>query len=494
MPRSFNDLRERLLRAGVAPRHVRRYLRELADHLADLRAEEERAGRNRADAESAALARLGGMDELARAMTEQRQFQSWCVRAPWAAFGVAPLLVLAGAWCVALLILSLGWRTFLPGAETPLGVRQYGLANVYFQVDRAFYYAAPIFIGWGMGLLAVRQRLKAIWPMAGLVPIALMAATARVHANHAEGVGIRFAHVLSIPSALVVLSLMALPYLIWRARNGAAAAGLLMLAAGVAFGQTAAKPEFDVADIRQNKSDDKGATGGVIPGGQLSVRNAPLKTLLGFAYYPGMQRFRDKFIVGAPGWVDSDRFDIAAKAPANMPARQCFFSNYCYPDKRLALMLRGFLEQRFKMTVHQEQRPIGVYALVVAKGGSKLKNSAGSGEMNCRRIVGGSDDPAAKDLSEIQAGFVCVNMPMANLVEFLPDMAGAYIDRPVVDSTALQGAYDFRLTWVGRASIDQGGLTVFDALGKQLGLKLEERMAPMPFTVIDHIEKLDDGN
>jgi hypothetical protein len=57
MVKPFNELRERLLRAGVAPRHVRRYLKELADHLADLTAEEERAGRSGADAESAALAR-----------------------------------------------------------------------------------------------------------------------------------------------------------------------------------------------------------------------------------------------------------------------------------------------------------------------------------------------------------------------------------------------------------------------------------------------------
>src|SRR5208283_4907354 len=92
MRKPFHELRERLLRAGVAPRHVRRYLTELGDHLADLTAEEERAGRSRADAESAALVRLGGMDALARAMIEQRHFRSWCVRAPWAMFGLAPIV------------------------------------------------------------------------------------------------------------------------------------------------------------------------------------------------------------------------------------------------------------------------------------------------------------------------------------------------------------------------------------------------------------------
>src|SRR6476661_1814466 len=101
MAKPFHELRERLLRAGIAHRHARRYLCELADHLADLRAEEERAGRSRADAESAALVRLGTMDDLAKAMIGQPQLQSWCVRAPWAMFGLAPLFLLAAAYLLA---------------------------------------------------------------------------------------------------------------------------------------------------------------------------------------------------------------------------------------------------------------------------------------------------------------------------------------------------------------------------------------------------------
>ena len=121
-----NELRERLLRAGVAPRHVGRYLAELADHLADLSREEESAGRSRADAETAALARLGTMDDLANAMTSQRNLQSWTARAPWAIFALAPFLSLAAAWTIALLILWTGWEMFLPGAATPFGAAQAG--------------------------------------------------------------------------------------------------------------------------------------------------------------------------------------------------------------------------------------------------------------------------------------------------------------------------------------------------------------------------------
>jgi hypothetical protein len=61
MPKPLRELRERLLRAGIAPRHVWRYLRELTEHLADLRTEEIAAGHSPAEAENAALARLGNM-------------------------------------------------------------------------------------------------------------------------------------------------------------------------------------------------------------------------------------------------------------------------------------------------------------------------------------------------------------------------------------------------------------------------------------------------
>jgi hypothetical protein len=230
MAQPFHELRERLLRAGIAPRHVRRYQAELTDHLADLRAEEERAGRRRADAESAALVRLGRMDDLAKAMIEQRQLQSWSVRAPWAVFGLAPLFLLAGAWFVALFILWSGWQIFLPGADTPFGTgRVNGFANLYFQAGKAIYFGAPILVGWAIGLIAVRQRLKALWPMVGLVLIAWMGGTSQVQASRTAvpgGVGhIRMhfamgASVHGLPDglmhALVILSLTVLPYLVWR--------------------------------------------------------------------------------------------------------------------------------------------------------------------------------------------------------------------------------------------------------------------------------------
>lgn len=229
MPKSFHELREQLLRAGVAPRHVRRYVGELTDHLADLRAEEVHSGGNAADAESAALARIGNMDDLATAMIEKRHFQSWCARVPWAMFSLAPAMVLTAAWFVALFILWSGWQIFLPGAATPLGTRVDGFANLYFQFGKAIYFFAPIVVGWGIGVIAARQRLRAIWPAVGLLLIALIGGASEVHAGRKAVPGgfghIRMSFTLApivqgnpygLLHTLILLTITALPYLIWR--------------------------------------------------------------------------------------------------------------------------------------------------------------------------------------------------------------------------------------------------------------------------------------
>lgn len=231
MPKPLRDLRERLLRAGVAPRHVKRYLDELTDHLADLRNEELRAGRSASDAEAMALAQLGSIDDLANAMIEKRHFQSWCARAPWAMFGIAPALVLATAWGVALFILWSGWNIFLPGADTPFGGHRVdGFANLYFQFGKAIYLFAPVLVGWGIGAFAFRQRLKTIWPAVGIMLIALMGGASDVQAGRTAvpggfghiRIGFSFAPTVNggysyfVVRAAILLTITVLPYLVWR--------------------------------------------------------------------------------------------------------------------------------------------------------------------------------------------------------------------------------------------------------------------------------------
>ncbi|MGC2619130.1 MAG: permease prefix domain 1-containing protein [Acidobacteriaceae bacterium] len=223
MPRQFPELRERLLRAGIAPRHVRRYLAELNDHCADLTAEEQRNGLSRAAAESAALARLGDTESLAHAMMSQPQLRAWSARAPWAALGIAPVLAVAALYAIALAILWTGWHWFLPNATTPFGHQTTGVAYYYFTAGRALYYTAPLLVGWGISVMAARQRIHPGWPAFGLALLAGIGATVGVYAsrstggaNHvAIGLGFHQWYAAMVP-ALIVFSFIAAPWVAWR--------------------------------------------------------------------------------------------------------------------------------------------------------------------------------------------------------------------------------------------------------------------------------------
>lgn len=172
----------------------------------------------------------GDIDRISRAF----RFHSWCVRAPWAVFGLAPLMLLAGAYFLACFYLWSIWTIFMPGADTPFGVRwtgpPYALQNLSFQLGKFYYFGAPILIGWGIGLIAARQRMKAIWPTVSLVLIALMGGTAEIQASRSRvpaGLGhirmdffavgpstqVLYEHIIR---ALVILLFTVLPWLLWQ--------------------------------------------------------------------------------------------------------------------------------------------------------------------------------------------------------------------------------------------------------------------------------------
>lgn len=157
-------------------------------------------------------------------------FHALCARAPCAIFSLAPVSILAGCYVAACLILWIGWTIFLPQSETPFGVGpMHGLANLYFQFGKCFYGSAPILVGWVVAAVAARQRANAAWPLSGFALMAWIGAAARIRASRTEipgGLGhIRMDFVLSpwmqngregLVHALVILSLVMLPYLLWR--------------------------------------------------------------------------------------------------------------------------------------------------------------------------------------------------------------------------------------------------------------------------------------
>ena len=180
MPREFDLLRERLLRAGIGAAQAGRYIAELKDHLDDLRAEEQRAGWSPNDADARAMRRLGYVDALAEAMIARREFRAWSARAPAAAYVVAPSVVLAAATAL-WLVLLVGACTWLRGHAA--GVPAEWAAWMRPLADGAQWFSnttLPMVLGWGLAAHAIRQRAPVQWPMLGLVVLAAAGAALQV--------------------------------------------------------------------------------------------------------------------------------------------------------------------------------------------------------------------------------------------------------------------------------------------------------------------------
>src|SRR4051812_45095156 len=109
----FGRLSERLLRAGIAPRHARRYVRELSDHFDDLVRAEQAGGAVGEAAETRALSRLGSEDDLAQAMLSRPELKSLTSRYPWVVFGLGPFVMVA-LGLVAALFLEFGFLQSAP--------------------------------------------------------------------------------------------------------------------------------------------------------------------------------------------------------------------------------------------------------------------------------------------------------------------------------------------------------------------------------------------
>lgn len=168
----FEALREILLRGGVAPRHVRRYLAELTEHLEDLTAQQRAAGYDGEDAAIRARARLGEDGELAAAMLEQKSLRSITARAPWLVFGLLPPFAAIAAMLVPLGVLvligkALGFAE--KGAVRPhwfdlLATAAAACANLVF-----FPLMSVLFVA-----LVARHRLSLYWALVAVaIPLIL---------------------------------------------------------------------------------------------------------------------------------------------------------------------------------------------------------------------------------------------------------------------------------------------------------------------------------
>lgn len=259
-------------------------------------------------------------------------------------------------------------------------------------------------------------------------------------------------------------------------------------------------PSFEVATIKPSAPDEQGD--GRITGDRIETRATPLMFLIDFGW--GLNPNNHEAIANAPKWLESAKFDILAKAGAN--ARVDRFSGGTLINfEDLRSMLRGMFAERFQMKWHMEDRPVTAYTLVAVK--PKLKPTADPNERTKCSEGPGPDGKDPRIANPILNRLVtCQNMTIAQIGDELQRVAGGYIYNPVEDGTGLKGSYDFTLSFssadrVGATTGDaannsdpNGALSVFDAVNRELGLKLDKTKRLYPVLVIDHMEETPTAN
>lgn len=175
----FDRLSNRLLEAGIAPRHVRRYRRELSDHFDDLLREEIAGGAARELAETRALSRLGTEEDLAQAMLSRPELKSLMSRFPWAVFGLGPIALLAlsilgGLYFEVWLIDHTGpvFRLFSVMGPSPASARI--ATRVYTIYNTLIVFGGPLLFAWLFAWMGTRQRMRPAWIATGVVLICVL--------------------------------------------------------------------------------------------------------------------------------------------------------------------------------------------------------------------------------------------------------------------------------------------------------------------------------
>jgi uncharacterized protein (TIGR03435 family) len=243
------------------------------------------------------------------------------------------------------------------------------------------------------------------------------------------------------------------------------------------------KFEYEVASIKLNKSNGQGSYGITTAPDGLTATNTPLIMLIQSAY--GI--FNRDRIVAVPSWVDTERYDVAAKIEASV-IDDLQKLNPSQISSARNQMLQALLADRFMLALHRETRELPVYSLVVAKNGPKIHQS------KTDDVVAGSNGRGgrAPGMTAKNGSIKGHSVTLASFADFL----AAQLGRPVLDKTGLTSLYDLDLQWTPDDNELQSppgsapnGPAIFTAIQEQLGLKLEPGKGPVEVIVIDHIER-----
>jgi uncharacterized protein (TIGR03435 family) len=237
---------------------------------------------------------------------------------------------------------------------------------------------------------------------------------------------------------------------------------LILVAACAAGLAQSGRTSFEVAALKFHPEPITLSADPVTRGSRVTATAVTLVDLITSAY-----GVRYDQITGGPAWSKSDHYDLSAKAEGEAPLTAA--------ESRQ--MLQGLLAERFQLVVRRETREVPVYALVVAKGGSKMRETSADEEGdNFTRTNGGV------------MHMVATRGTMERLARQLSGTSG----RPVVDRTGLKGYYAYKLEWTpaNRPSEPDAEVpSLFTAIQEQLGLRLENAKGPWEMLVIERAEK-----
>jgi uncharacterized protein (TIGR03435 family) len=263
-------------------------------------------------------------------------------------------------------------------------------------------------------------------------------------------------------------------------------------------------PDFEVAVITPYKPG--GPHTGSIGRGRMKVQGLTLRDLITVAW--DLNDSNKDVIANEPLWLSKDRWDIDAKMSnddASEESNRAPQANY----QQIQHMLRALLAERFNLHAHMEDRVGDAYNLVAVS--PKLTPADPKSRTRCTEGPGpdGKDPRMASPI--LNRLMSCQNMTMAQLGEQLPSIADGYIYNTVIDKTGLKGSYNFTLSFSSVNNIltrsgppaarsgaqeddsvapdPSGAVSLFDAVRRELGLKLEKDRRPVPVLVIDHINE-----
>lgn len=260
---------------------------------------------------------------------------------------------------------------------------------------------------------------------------------------------------------------------------------------------------FEVAIIKPADPNARPFTGLLYTGGSQMRAGGTLRAMISLALQISPNIAADT-VIGLPKSADTQAWDITAKVPMTGEGAPNSVNGRLQPPPfSVGLeMLRGLLLDQFELKTHAENREVTVYALT-STSKPKMTHADESERSGCK-----IDPNAPRPYPNLQGMIGCKNTTMGDLAQTLQQMASAYIDHPIVDATGLPGGWDFVMGWTSRGQLEApqapgpnasvgtvseasapNGISVFDAMQNELGLKLVKEKRSIPVIVVDHVDE-----